>query len=65
MRAAYEELQISFTERESLECGTRTRMDAEMGKLQESNRNLRGEIVLGFKKENYFKMNAKFLELVC
>ena len=55
MRVAYEELQISFTERESLECGTRTRMDAEMGKLQESNRNLRGEIVLGFKKDIILK----------
>ena len=43
MRTAYEELQISFREREDLEYSTRTRMESEIGKLQESNRNLQGE----------------------
>lgn len=46
MRTAYEELQISFRKRESLEYSTRTRMEAEISKLQENNRNLRGENVL-------------------
>lgn len=45
MCTAYEELQISFRKREDLEYSTRTRMESEIGKLQESNRNLQGENV--------------------
>ena len=45
MRTAYEELQISFRKREDLEYSTRTRMESEIGKLQENNRNLQGETV--------------------
>ena len=45
MRTAYEELQISFRKREDLEYSTRTRMESEIGKLQENNRNLQGENV--------------------
>ncbi|KAL9965695.1 hypothetical protein ACROYT_G029533 [Oculina patagonica] len=44
MRTAYEELQMSFRKRESLEYSTRTRMESEMSKLQESNRNLQAEL---------------------
>lgn len=43
MRSAYEELQISFRKREDLEHSNRTTMESEIGKLQESNRNLQGE----------------------
>ena len=43
MLVAYEELQMSFRKRESLEYSTRTRMESEMSKLQENNRNLRGK----------------------
>ena len=46
MRTAYEELQISFRKREDLEYSSRTRMESEIGKLQENNRNLQGENVL-------------------
>ena len=45
MRTAYEELQISFRKSEDLEYSTRTRMESEIGKLQENNRNLQGENV--------------------
>jgi len=47
MRSAYEELQISFRKQEDLEYSTRTRMESEIGKLQENNRNLKGENVFG------------------
>ena len=48
MRTAYEELQISFRKREDLEYSTRTRMESEIGKLQENNRNLQGENVFSW-----------------
>ncbi|XP_020603075.1 angiomotin-like [Orbicella faveolata] len=44
MRSAYEELQISFRKQEDLEYSTRTRMESEIGKLQENNRNLKAEL---------------------
>ncbi|XP_022788678.1 angiomotin-like protein 1 isoform X2 [Stylophora pistillata] len=44
LRTAYEELQISFRKRENLEYSTRTRIETEMKKLRERNRNLKAEL---------------------
>lgn len=53
MRTAYEELQISFREREKLEYSTRTTMESKIGDLQENNSNLQGENVFEFRNENF------------
>ena len=54
MRTAYEELQISFREREKLEYSTRTTMESEINELQENNKNLQGEKVLSLETRIFF-----------
>lgn len=55
MRTAYEELQISFREREKLEYSTRTTMESKIGELQENNNNLQGENVLSLETRIFAK----------
>ena len=53
MRTAYEELQISFREREKLEYSTRTTMESKIGELEENNNNLQGGECFEFRNENF------------
>lgn len=64
MRTAYEELQISFREREKLEYSTRTTMESKIGDLQENNSNLQGENVLSLETRIFAKMHV-MSSLIC
>ena len=64
MRTAYEELQISFREREKLEYSTRTTMESKIGDLHENNSNLQGENVLSLETRIFAKMHV-MSSLIC
>ena len=50
MRSAYNELEISYRKRESLEWSARAKMEtADMGKLKEKCKQLQGKIILDLK----------------
>ena len=49
MRSAYDELQISCRKRESLEWSARTKMESEIGTLQENNKHLQGKNIFNLK----------------
>ena len=51
MRAEYDELQISSRRRENLEWSARRKMDTEIERLQENNKQLQGKNILSFKKK--------------
>lgn len=64
MRTAYEELQISFREREKLEYSTKTTMESEIGELQENTKNLQGENVLSLETRIFAKRHV-MSSLIC
>lgn len=64
MRAAYDELQISSRRREKLEWSARRRMETEIERLQDNNRQLEGKKVLSLKRNVYGFFQGVIIKIV-